>query len=156
MRVPILALFLWPACTEPCPDGATRWESDGLCHLSEADSAETQDTGEVAGEPATFTDIQQDVFQVSCAYSTCHGDSDGVGSLSLEADGTYAALVGVASTVVEGAILVVPGDADGSYLIAKMEEADSIEGLPMPPAGPLDQDVIDTVRAWIDGGALDN
>ena len=57
------------------------------------------------------------------------------------------------STAAAGEILVIAGDADGSYLIKKLEGADGISGDPMPPSGSLDQSDIDQIRDWIDRGA---
>ena len=87
----------------------------------------------------TFTEIDERLMQ-SCGFSSCHGDGGSEGGLAL--DGTSAdhdALVGVESTAAAGEILVIAGDADGSYLIKKLEGADGISGDPMPPSGSLDQ-----------------
>ena len=75
------------------------------------------------------------------------------GGLVLDENMESSALIDVASTALDGAILVIPGDSDGSYLIQKMEGTSGIEGTVMPPSGILDAELIDQVRAWIDDGA---
>ena len=101
----------------------------------------------------TFTEVETIVGQ-SCGFSSCHGG--GAGGLTLDGMDDYATLVGVESTASAGNILVVAGDANGSYLIEKMEDASGITGDFMPPSGVLDQATIDQVRSWIDSGAADN
>lgn len=108
-----------------------------------------------AGAPAdapTFADVQSQAFQ-GCALSSCHGS--GTGGLTL--DGTsadYDRLVGVAAVGDASQTLVVAGDADASYLVAKLEDVAGITGSSMPPGSALSADTIQIVRDWIDGGAL--
>lgn len=47
------------------------------------------------------------------------------------------------------------GDPDNSYLIHKLEGTQTQGGL-MPPGGALPQTSIDTIRAWITNGAIDD
>jgi hypothetical protein len=68
---------------------------------------------------------------------------------------TYGSLVNAESADAEGEILVVPGDANSSYLILKLEDAEGIVGDAMPPAQPLPKEKIERVRSWIDAGALE-
>ena len=103
-------------------------------------------------EVPTFAAVRDEILVPTCAFSSCHGS--GAGGLDIEAGMSADALVDVASTALPDETLVIPGDADGSYLIHKLEGAAGIDGDPMPPGGSLDQDSIDRVRAWIDGGAL--
>ncbi len=113
------------------------------------------DTGEDAGEP-TFTRVWSEVLQPSCTYSGCHS---GTGSASLgwdDADGAYAALVGVESTQAAGVELVAAGDPDSSYLMWKLEDSAEIEGDFMPPDTALDADRLALVRAWIAAGAAND
>ena len=74
-------------------------------------------------------------------------------------DGThddYARLVDVASTAKDGAVLVVPGDPEGSYLVQKLEGAAGIEGDKMPQNGELEADRLQLIEDWIAAGALDD
>ena len=117
------------------------------CGDKEADSATDSGDSEV---DASYAGVQQILTQ-SCGFSSCHGS--GTGGLTLGDGSEHAALVGVESVAAPGAILVVAGDAEQSYLIQKLEGAAGIVGDPMPPSGLLDQARIDAVRAWIDAGA---
>lgn len=111
------------------------------------------DTGDA---PVTLTAVQEEVFTPSCTFSTCHAASSPAAGLDLTAGASHAALVGVASADADGETLVIPGDADGSYLVRKLAAASGIVGDEMPPqSGGLDADRLARVRAWIDGGALD-
>ena len=109
------------------------------------------DKGDTGGAELTFTQVDETLVQ-SCGFSSCHGEA-GEGGLTLDGAADYDNIVGVESVAVAGAILVVAGDADGSYLIQKMEGASGIEGDIMPPSGMLDQGTIDQIRDWIDRGA---
>jgi hypothetical protein len=73
--------------------------------------------------------------------------------LRLDAANSYANLVGVAS-VETGIPRVAPGDANGSYIIQKLEGTARV-GERMP-AGlpPLPQSDINVIRQWIGDGAL--
>jgi hypothetical protein len=51
---------------------------------------------------------------------------------------------------------VAPGDPDGSYMIQKLEQEMPFMGTQMPPTAPLGEERLELVRAWIDGGALDD
>lgn len=106
------------------------------------------------GEPATFTRVGDEVLVASCGFSSCHGS--GTGDLTLDGNGSYDALVDVESAAAPGEILVIPGDADNSYLVKKLEAADGIVGTEMPPGGILDEERLTLVRDWIDAGALED
>jgi hypothetical protein len=113
----------------------------------------------------TFTSIQRDVFNSTDsagrrACTTCH-NAQGArfsGNLNL-ADGTaYAQLVGVASSGKPGAVRIVAGDPDGSYLVQKIEGAPGIVGERMPRTGGpfLTPGQITIIRRWIQIGAPNN
>ena len=73
-------------------------------------------------------------------------------------DDPYGALVGVMSRQTPGAILVVPGDPDASYLIHKLEGRPDIVGVRMPRGtGPfLTEGQILVIRRWIETGAAND
>ena len=78
------------------------------------------------------------ILEGNCALAGCHvaGGAAGLdltGYDSFEKSGTF-----------------VPGNAKKSRVITR------IDGGGMPPAGPLDDDLIDLVKDWIDEGAEDN
>jgi hypothetical protein len=103
-------------------------------------------------EPEAFSTVYEEVLMPSCAFSSCHGGGAGGLDLSTE-DGAYDSLVDVESEVAAGWIRVLPGSADDSYLVAKMEGADGISGDTMPPGSVLDEETTQRVRDWIDAGA---
>ena len=104
------------------------------------------------GEP-TFTRVNDEILQLSCAFSGCHGGS--AGDLILTEGEAYGALVDVNASV-EGEIQVIPGDPDNSYVVKKVESAAGIDGDPMPPSAALSSEQVALLRDWITAGALDN
>jgi hypothetical protein len=89
------------------------------------------------------------ILDESCV--SCHSAAGKAGGLDLETD-AHAALVDVASSA--GPVLVVPGDPDASFLMAKLEgELAAGQGGPMPPSGPLPAEQIELIRQWIADGA---
>ncbi len=103
------------------------------------------------GEP-TYAEVDA-ILQPSCGFSSCHGAGAGGLTIGADAAANRAALVDVVADGDPTRRLVVPEDADASYLIAKLEGADGIVGDAMPPAAPLSDDDVALIRAWIDAGA---
>lgn len=102
----------------------------------------------------TLAEVQAEVFTPSCTFSSCHGASAAAAGLDLTEDAAFAELVNVASADAPGETLVIPGDADESYLVKKLRGEAGIAGDPMPPGGtPLDADRLALVVDWIDAGA---
>lgn len=113
----------------------------------------------------TFSSIQQDIFNTTdsaarAACTSCHnaGNAAVAGGLNLTGAGAYAALVNTPSRDKRGAIRVIPGDPNGSYLIQKLEGAPDIVGQRMPQSGPpfLTPGQIAIIRRWITEGAANN
>jgi hypothetical protein len=75
--------------------------------------------------------------------------------MNLSQGAAYASLVGVASSAKSGAIRVIPGDPDNSYLVHKLAGGPGIVGSRMPRIGPpyLTQGQMLVIRRWIDRGA---
>lgn len=120
-------------------------------------SASTGDSGATAAP--TFTQVREQILAPSCAQSMCHAtEADAVANgFWLPVGGEWAAIVDVPSDAMDDQVLVVPGDADHSYLILKLEDAIGIQGSPMPPPiGNLQPDLIDMMRQWIDAGAAND
>jgi hypothetical protein len=109
-----------------------------------------QDSG--PGEP-TFTRVHEEVLQLSCAFSSCHGGT--ASPLDLRDGDAHAAMVGVAASV-DGEVLVIPFDPDGSYVVKKVENAGGIDGDPMPPSSVISDQQLALLRDWISLGALDD
>lgn len=107
------------------------------------------DTG---GEAATLARVQEEVFDASCAFSTCHGASSPAGGLDLRPGSAHASLVDAPAST--GDTLVVPGDPDASYLAVKCTPGSMVEGDPMPVGQDgLDADRLALLRGWIEAGA---
>jgi hypothetical protein len=103
--------------------------------------------------PPTLPDIQANVFTPSCALSFCHGSGMTAG-LDLRDGNSFASLVNKPSLVSPGWTRVVPFDANASFLICKLEGSACLVGSQMPLiGGPLAQDKIGVIRAWIGLGA---
>lgn len=101
---------------------------------------------------ATFSDIQNKIFNKSCALSGCH--VTGVQSPNLSGD-AYSTIVNKPST--RGINYIQPGDPAKSYLFMKITGAPGISGAQMPRnASPLSKSSIDSVKAWIERGAIKN
>ena len=115
-------------------------------------------------EPS-FTSIQREVFEagdssgrtpcVTCHTSTGRAPS---GGLNLNHDAAYDQLAGVAARAKPGAVRVIPGDADNSYLVQKLLGMPGIVGRRMPFNGPpfLTDGQITIVQRWIAIGAPRN
>jgi len=117
-------------------------------------------TGPSPNLQPTLSSISTEIFQTtdlagrtSCV--TCHTNvgHPPAGNLNLAGD-PYAALVNVASSTHPGAVLVIPGDPEASYLVRKIEGRD-ITGLRMPRNGPpfMTDGQISVIRRWIAIGA---
>ena len=108
----------------------------------------------------TFTSIQREVFNARDssgrpACTSCHNPAGArfTGNLSLAEGTSYQALVGVPSSGKAGAIRVVPGNPEASYLLNKVLGTD-IVGDRMPRLGPyLSDGQIRIIRRWIELGA---
>jgi hypothetical protein len=111
----------------------------------------------------TFSAIQRDIFNApdSAGRRACTGchNPNGVqfNGMNLTGATAYATIVNVASVGKPGAIRVVPGDPDASYLVQKIEGAPGIVGVRMPQTPPyLTPGQIAVIRRWIELGAANN
>lgn len=108
---------------------------------------EPADSSEVV---ATFTLVQDEILVPSCALSGCHADFQ---FPILTRSRAYSSIVGIASSA--GMPLIDPGAPATSYLYLKVTGQGA--GGRMPAGAPaLTQARIDLLRAWIEGGALDD
>ena len=110
----------------------------------------------------TLSTIQREIFnapdssgRLSCVQ--CHtnvGRTPSAGLLLTEGQ-SFQALVNQPSRAKAGAVFVVPGDPDNSYLIHKLEGSANIAGVRMPRgAGPfLTAGQMSIIRRWIQLGA---
>jgi len=124
---------------------------------------------DIAGPSPTltksFASIQAEIFESSdssgrAACVQCHTNvgRTPAGGMNLTHGAAYSALVGVASTGKAGATRVIPGDADNSYLVQKLEGTPGIAGQRMPRgSGPyLTEGQMLIIRRWIAEGAANN
>jgi hypothetical protein len=132
--------------------------------LATATGACDENLSDVAGptpnlEP-TFSSIQREIFNQTDssgrrACITCHSGAQAPFGLSLVEGVSYGNLVGVATRQKAGAIRVIPGDPDNSYMVQKLEGAPGIVGARMPfTGGPyLTDGQMQIIRRWIELGA---
>jgi hypothetical protein len=103
-----------------------------------------------------LSSIQANIFTPNCIE--CHSGESPSGGLNLEEGKSYASLVEIKRRD-NPEIRVVAGNSGSSFLINKLENTNLGEnGGKQMPLGkqPLDKEVIDVIRQWIDAGALDN
>lgn len=112
-------------------------------------------------ENSAYHDIQEYIFDKSCANSVCHAAPANAGNLNLTYGVSYQDLVGRVSqnpaAAAAGLKLVDPGNPENSFLLTKLMGPEVPEqGARMPfGGGVLHDGKIDAVRAWIAAGAPD-
>ena len=110
-------------------------------------------------ENSAYHDIQEYVFDKSCASSTCHAAPANSFGLNLTYGLSYENLVGRApnnpAAAAAGMKLVDPGNPDNSFLLTKLMGPTAPEqGARMPfNSGMLHNGKINAVRTWIEAGA---
>jgi hypothetical protein len=129
-----------------CGDGGTGPDDDG--------GGTNTPSRQVLTDPSYANVIQEIFNRRGCASGSCHGSSQSAG-LNLTSGNSRASLVNVASTQT-GVLRVIPGDANGSYLIIKVEGRQTV-GDRMPPSGSaLDNIDLTNLKNWITQGAKNN
>lgn len=130
--------------------------------VEEPDGGE-MDAGPVCPIPPQLSRIQAQIFgadgQPDCNQASCHGQSAAGGiQLTLPLAELRQELLGpTQDTAAAEANIVVPGDPDNSRLYVIMSQPDPQgNGTSMPPTRLLDPCDIETVRKWIEDGALEN
>ena len=122
-------------------------------------------TGPTPNLEPTFASIQKEIFETTdssgrLACTNCHSNigRNPSGGLNLLSGLSYASLVRVASSGKPGAVRVIPGDPDNSYLIHKLEGRSDIIGVRMPRGnGPfLTDGQMLVIKRWITNGAPNN
>ncbi len=113
----------------------------------------------VPDENSAYHDIQEYVFDKSCANSVCHAAPANAGNLNLTYGLSYEDLVGQGpqnpAAAAAGMKLVDPGNPENSFLLAKLIGPAAPElGARMPfGGGVLHTGKIEAVRTWIEAGA---
>ena len=123
-------------------------------------------TGPTPNLAVTFSSIQDNIFNLTDSAGragciNCHTNAGGrnpSSGLNLATGASYSALVNRASIAKPGAVLVIPGDPDNSYLVQKIEGSPGIVGMRMPRTGGpyLTPGQITVIRRWIAEGAKNN
>jgi len=122
-------------------------------------------TGPTPNLEPTLSSIQREIFETTdssgrLACTGCHSNigRNPSGGLVLLSGSAYANLVGVASTGKPGAVRVIPGDPENSYIVHKLEGRTTIAGVRMPRGnGPfLTEGQILVIKRWISNGAPNN
>lgn len=111
-------------------------------------------TRTIKANPSFRTDIQEIFDRRGCSASSCHGSAQNAG-LDLRAAASYDNLVNV-QAMSEAIIRVIPNNADGSYLVIKLEGRQNVgERMPLN-AGALDNIDLTNIKNWINTGAPNN
>ena len=113
------------------------WSSLALVMLicSRLHAADVQ----VVATPVDFANDVAPILQAKCVE--CHDASMQMAELRLDS-----------REAILDAGVVVPGDADNSLVLQRLQDRDL--GILMPPTGRLDETEIDVLKKWIDSGAL--
>lgn len=102
-----------------------------------------------ARQPVDYETEIQPIFTRACASSSCHGRVQSGTLLT-----NYDAVIASFGTLYRR-LVVLPGDAVGSPLFDKISRDRPQRGGRMPRGAPrLPDEVIETIRRWIDEGAL--
>jgi hypothetical protein len=128
--------------------------------LSACDEKLSSITGPTPNLEPTFTSFLNEIVQsgTNQACINCHVQGGPAGGLLiLRPEVAYGNLVNAPSRQKPGAVLVIPGDPENSYLIQKLEGRDIVQ-LRMPRNGPpyLTDGQIRVIRTWIQRGANNN
>jgi len=103
-------------------------------------------------DPSFSSDIVPIFTRLGCTAGGCHGAPVQAG-LNL-ASSPYTNLVNVASTQT-GELRVIPGNANDSYLVKKLEGRAS-QGERMPVGGQIGTTDLANIKNWITQGAKNN
>ena len=111
------------------------------------------------GDNSTYHDIQDNIFDKSCANGVCHAPPQNSADLNLIYGQSYPDLVDRvprnAAAAAAGMKLIDPGNPENSFLLTKLMGPENPNfGSRMPfGAGPIHQGKIDAIRKWIEAGA---
>ncbi len=129
-----------------------------LALIASCSSSDPPHTTTSTGPEPTLTSIQDHVFTPRCSEAGCHGiDLPKQGVALFNEQVTLQTMVNKPPTVGDASLtypaLIVPGDPDRSFLVAKLTgPLPDHNGLVMPPLrSPLTPETLAAIRAWIAG-----
>jgi hypothetical protein len=107
---------------------------------------------------STYHEIQDYIFDKSCANSACHAAPASAGNLNLTYEFSYQDLVDRVpqnpAALAAGMKLIDPGNPENSFLLRKLMNPTPEQGARTPfNAGTLHSGKIDAIRTWIIAGA---
>lgn len=111
------------------------------------------------GDSSTYHDIQDNIFDKSCANSACHAPPANSADLNLSYGQSYQDLVDRIprnpAAAAAGMKLIDPGNPENSFLLTKLMGSENPDfGGRMPfGMGPIHKGKIDAIRTWIAAGA---
>lgn len=157
---PFAGDIAWAVCPRsdgpPRDTGGGTWAGEAQYTCDSSPGIVFSSLGNPLPEAATLSEIQSNIFNRSCAFSGCHAGASPAAGQNLSAGQSFSNLVNVPSSQNAAFIRVIPGDPDNSLLIRKLEGPVPF-GSRMPLGrAPLDDSEIQSIRDWIDAGALDN
>jgi len=104
----------------------------------------------------TLTTIDEEVFQGSCAFESCHGGANPEAGLDLSsAAAAFTSLIDVPGEESD-VVRVVPGDPDNSLLYQVLLTSLGPDLRQMPIGDQLPDIEIEAIRQWIEDGAENN
>ena len=147
----LLALL---ACPPPVLDSG----EDSEIEIEADADTDTDADSDADTDPVTYDGDIAPVFATNCTDYGCHLNRESINSL--DASVAYGFLTTEMSEDIPTMPKVDPGDSSNSYLYLKLKgthlEAGGA-GVQMPKGqDPLSADDLALVKAWIDGGAVEN
>ena len=143
-----------PAAAKPDAGSAASVSDAGGTSGSDA-SADT--AAAACNVKPTLASLSAEYFAGSCTFGKCHAPPSPAGGLDLSAGVAHAQLVGVVAhhPQAKGAVLVVPGQPEQSFLYQKVKGPVSAGALmPLGETEPYDADCsVAMLRQWILDGA---
>ena len=114
----------------------------------------TEPTPTTSAPTAKLSDIQNKIFNTSCALSGCHGTTNNQAGLLMTNGNSFSNLVNVQSVLFSQFKRVEPNNSTNSLLI-KILKGEVSPRMPFNRT-PLSTVVIDSIAKWIDNGAQNN
>ena len=119
-----------------------------------SEESTTEPTPTASAPLSKLSDIQSKVFNTSCALAGCHGSTNNQANLLLTDGNSFTNLVGVQSLLFPQFKRVAP-DSSANSLLIKILKGEVSPRMPFN-RDPLSAAVIDSIKKWIDNGALNN